>query len=172
MASNLPTFPRIVFTIFEPISLIGGFLSAALFPAWFVNAQLPFVLVGEVAGEAVPEGVPATAPAVSTPAAAFTWDDYSHPPMNPAGLTVALQLGNTYLLLALLGVAVLTTTREIRVVRAYLLALWVADMSHIGITCYGLGLHAALDVLNWNAMAWGNIGITVSSFTLFYGLAR
>ncbi|PHH50553.1 hypothetical protein CFIMG_004542RA [Ceratocystis fimbriata CBS 114723] len=80
MASNLPTFPRIVFTIFEPISLIGGFLSAALFPAWFVNAQLPFVLVGEVAGEAVPEGVPATAPAVSTPAAAFTWDDYSHPP--------------------------------------------------------------------------------------------
>lgn len=75
---------------------------------------------------------------------------------------VALQLGNTYALLCLLGVAVLWTTAELRVVRAYLAAAWLADASHIGLTCWLLGRARALDVAAWNAMTWGNVGFTVS----------
>lgn len=55
-------------------------------------------------------------------------------PGSPAGVSaslpadnarmVALQLGNTYALVFLIGAAVLHTTRELRVVQAYLLACW------------------------------------------------
>ncbi|KAF2146209.1 uncharacterized protein K452DRAFT_294796 [Aplosporella prunicola CBS 121167] len=40
MASSLPLFPRFVFTIFEPISLLGGFLGPFLAPAFFVSSQV------------------------------------------------------------------------------------------------------------------------------------
>lgn len=73
---------------------------------------------------------------------------------------VALQLGNAYGLLFLLGVAVLYTTTELRVVRSYLWALWLADLSHMGVTVYLMGLDRFLAVGDWNAMTWGNIGAT------------
>jgi len=74
---------------------------------------------------------------------------------------VALQLGNLYLLLCMVGLAVLSTTTEIKVVRNYLIALWVADIGHIALTWYALGNHYFTDVSRWNAMTWGNIGATV-----------
>ncbi|KAK7751076.1 hypothetical protein SLS62_006905, partial [Diatrype stigma] len=73
---------------------------------------------------------------------------------------VALQLGNTYGLLFLAGAAVLWTTSELRVVRAYLAACWLADISHVGLTCWLLGRERAVAVAAWNAVTWGNVGFT------------
>jgi hypothetical protein len=75
---------------------------------------------------------------------------------------VALQLGNIYLLLAMVGIAVLYTTTEARVVRNYVKALWIADIGHVAVTCWVMGHESLMDVAGWNAMAWGNIGVTVS----------
>ena len=84
-----------------------------------------------------------------------------------ASRLVALQLGNLYALLFMLGVGVLHATSELRVVRAYLAAAAVADVGHVGLTCWVLGAARALDVFAWNAVTWGNIGFTVSCL-LFY----
>lgn len=75
---------------------------------------------------------------------------------------VALQLGNAYGLLFLVGVAVLYTTVELRVVRNYLVALWIADIGHVAVCYYALGYDRFVDVGSWNSMTWGNVGATVS----------
>lgn len=77
-------------------------------------------------------------------------------------ILVAWQLGNMYLLMAFVGLGVLLTTSEIKVVRSYLVALWLGDIGHVAFTCYGLGLTRLLDPAGWNAMAGGNIVMTVS----------
>ncbi len=48
---------------------------------------------------------------------------------------LALQLGNVYGLLAMIGVGVLYTTSEAKVVRNYLLACAIADVGHLYVTC-------------------------------------
>lgn len=75
---------------------------------------------------------------------------------------VALQLGNCYGLLFLAAVAVLYTTTELKVVRNYLIALWIADIGHIAVCYVGLGFERFVDVASWNSMTWGNVGVTVS----------
>lgn len=74
---------------------------------------------------------------------------------------VAQQLGNTYGLLFMVGVAVLYTTTELRVVRNYLVALLIADVGHVGLTIVSLGLERFSAIGEWNAMTWGNVGFTV-----------
>ncbi|KAI8959718.1 hypothetical protein F5Y11DRAFT_291660 [Daldinia sp. FL1419] len=130
MASQLPAFPRTIFTIVEPISLIGGFLGPFLDPEWFIASQIDALDGSNLAAR----------------------DDNAR--------LVVLQLGNTYGLLFLLGVAVLYTTTELKVVRNYLIALWIADISHVGVTCWLLGYDRTLDVRSWNAVTWGNVGFT------------
>lgn len=127
MASQLPAFPRTVFTIIEPISLIAGWVAPFVSPDWFIDEQFPFTKSGEYTDNA---------------------------------RLVALQLGNAYGLLFMVGVAVLYTTTELKVVRNYLWALWLADIGHIGITAYFLGYEKFLAVSEWNAMTMGNIGAT------------
>lgn len=61
----------------------------------------------------------------------------------------------------MIGLAVLYTTTEPKVVRNYIIALWIADFSHVGVTAYLMGYDAFVDVKSWNYMAWGNIGATV-----------
>lgn len=61
----------------------------------------------------------------------------------------------------MVGVAVLRSTTEARVVRNYVVALWLADIGHVAITCYVMPLEKLVDVANWNPMAWGNIAATV-----------
>jgi len=85
-----------------------------------------------------------------------------HVPATASGLLVARQLGNCYFLAFLVALAVLYTTNELAVVRNYLKALWIADITHVGLTLYALGYERSLDVAAWNAMAWGNVGVTVS----------
>lgn len=79
---------------------------------------------------------------------------------------VALQLGNCYGLLFLAAVAVLYTTTELKVVRNYLIALWIADIGHIAVCYLGLGFERFVDVASWNSMTWGNVGATVSEIIL------
>lgn len=74
---------------------------------------------------------------------------------------VALQLGNLYLLLCMIGLAVLSSTTEVKVVRNYLVALWIADIGHVALTWHALGHQNFVDVGGWNAMTWGNVGATV-----------
>ncbi|KAH7158124.1 hypothetical protein B0J13DRAFT_671811 [Dactylonectria estremocensis] len=127
MASSLPTIPRVVFTIIEPISLVAGFLGAIVDPAWFVAEQ-----------------VPQTKPIIIT----------------ENSIVLALELGNLYLLLAFIGLAVLNTTSEVKVVRSYLVALWLGDIGHILFSGYGLGEDKLFSPAEWNAMAWGNVAMT------------
>lgn len=75
---------------------------------------------------------------------------------------VAWQLGNLYLLMAMMGLAILNTTSEAKVVKAYLLVLWLGDIGHVGFTLYGLGLERLAQVSEWNAMTNGNVAFTVS----------
>ncbi|KAL8350989.1 hypothetical protein RB598_005986 [Gaeumannomyces tritici] len=74
---------------------------------------------------------------------------------------VAQQLGNAFGLLAMAAVAVLYTTSEPKVVRNYLIALWIADVGHVYLTCRGLGSDRLMDVASWNGMTWGNVFVTV-----------
>lgn len=84
-------------------------------------------------------------------------------PSTGSNLLVAQQLGNCYFLAFLVALAVLYTTTELAVVRNYLKALWIADITHVGLTFYALGYERSVAVAEWNATTWGNIGITVSS---------
>ncbi|CAK7241188.1 MAG: hypothetical protein STHCBS139747_002647 [Sporothrix thermara] len=137
MASRLPTIPRLVFTIVEPISLISGCVPALFATNWFIREQI---------AEAP------SAPAVALPDQARI---------------VAQQLGNAYGLLFMVGIAVLYTGTELKVVRNYLVALLIADIGHVGLTIAALGPDRFAAVGDWNAMTWGNVG-----FTVFLALMR
>merc|ERR1712098_970666 len=54
-------------------------------------------------------------------------------PLDANTSMIAYQLGNIYLLLAMVGIAILYTTTEAAVVRNYVIALWLADISHWGL---------------------------------------
>ncbi|KAI0432024.1 hypothetical protein F5Y09DRAFT_303269 [Xylaria sp. FL1042] len=129
MASRLPSFPRTIFTIVEPISLLAGCLGALVDVDWFIASQI---------------------------------DSSNTAPSSDNARLVALQLGNTYGLVFLIGVAVLYTANELKVVRNYLVACLIADVTHVGLTCWGLGYERTVDVAGWNAVTWGNVGFTVS----------
>ncbi|UNI24216.1 hypothetical protein JDV02_009982 [Purpureocillium takamizusanense] len=87
-------------------------------------------------------------------------------PVTENSIVLAWQLGNLYLLLGLVGLAILTSTSEVRVVRRYLAALWVGDVGHIAFSCYGLGRDRMMNPAGWNAMAWGNIAMTLFLLTM------
>jgi len=150
MTSVLPTIPRFVFTVFEPISLL-------VYPASCENVTLTKnSLAGAVAPVISPEW--------------FVAEQIALSPLEPITANakmVALQLGNIYLLLAMVGIAVLYATTEAKVVRNYVIALWLADIGHVAVTCYVMEYQRVVDVAKWNAMAWGNIGVTVVSSTLY-----
>ncbi|KAK3996519.1 hypothetical protein QBC44DRAFT_318070 [Cladorrhinum sp. PSN332] len=135
MASRLPTVPRIVFTVLEPISLLSGALPAIFTPQWFTSQQIPN-----------------TSPSQLEPSL-----------LSPNSTLITQQLGSMYLLAFFLSLSVLHATAEIRVVKAYLWALWLADLTHICFTCAALGgWEESLAVTKWNAMTWGNIGATLA----------
>jgi len=77
---------------------------------------------------------------------------------------LALQLGNCYGLVGLIGVGVLYATSEPAVVKNYIIACAIADVGHLWATYAVIGHESFVNVGNWNDMAWGNIGITASLF--------
>ncbi|KAG5926064.1 hypothetical protein E4U42_003698 [Claviceps africana] len=135
MTSSLPTVPRLVFTVIEPISLLAGFLGAVKDPAWFVSQQIP---QKEVSAAIASEN----------------------------SIMLAWQLGNLYLLMAFVGLFVLNSTSEIKVVRSYLWALWLGDIGHVAFSCYGLGKERMMNPWEWNPLAWGNIAFTIWLFSM------
>ncbi|KAJ5885142.1 hypothetical protein N7495_009652 [Penicillium taxi] len=82
------------------------------------------------------------------------------PKAHPSSTALAYQLANLYSLLFLVGVAVLHTSTEPRVVRNYLIGLAIADVGHVYATYLGMGWSSFANVQGWNALTWGNIGIT------------
>jgi hypothetical protein len=80
-------------------------------------------------------------------------------------IVLAWQLGNMYMLMALLGLFVLNSTSEVKVVRSYLWALWLGDIGHVAFSCYALGRERMMNPAEWNAMTWGNVAFTVSIFS-------
>ncbi|KZZ93288.1 hypothetical protein AAL_05673 [Moelleriella libera RCEF 2490] len=81
-------------------------------------------------------------------------------------IVLAWQLGNLYLLMAFVGLFVLNSTSEVKVVRSYLWALWLGDIGHVAFSCYGLGRERMMNPWEWNSMAWGNIVFTMWLFTM------
>lgn len=79
---------------------------------------------------------------------------------HPSVKTIAYQLGNLYLLLLFVGIGVLCSTSEAKVVRNYMAALALADVGHMYCTYLGIGWDALIAVNGWNDLTWGNIGIT------------
>ena len=64
----------------------------------------------------------------------------------------------------MLGVGILYTTSEPKVVRNYVVALAIADIGHLVATASVVGYGHLFDVGNWNSMAWGNVGATAFLF--------
>ncbi|KAG6004638.1 hypothetical protein E4U21_000862 [Claviceps maximensis] len=81
-------------------------------------------------------------------------------------IVLAWQLGNLYLLMAFVGLFVLNSTSEIKVVRRYLWALWLGDIGHVAFSCYGLGKARMMNPWEWNPLAWGNIVFTGWLFSM------
>ncbi|KAL1968039.1 hypothetical protein VTN77DRAFT_2168 [Rasamsonia byssochlamydoides] len=133
MPTIFPTWPHILFAVLEPLSMIGGFVSAIFDLEGFVSGQTP------------------SAPPPPTP-------------FHPSTVAVTYQLGNIYLLLMFVGVGVMYSTSEPRVLRNYLIALAIADAGHICATGVAMGWDAFVDVGAWGAVAWGNIGLTAFLF--------
>ncbi|MCJ1322378.1 hypothetical protein MMC15_007726 [Xylographa vitiligo] len=134
MASILPPIPRLVFAVLEPISLIAGWIAANFDTVSFIADQIP------------------------------SSSSLNVHPSSPSAQVVAMQLGNTYMLLALLGLFILNTTTDVRVVKVYIVALAIADIGHVVPTMWMLGWERSINVRSWNKMAWGNIGATVFLF--------
>jgi hypothetical protein len=63
----------------------------------------------------------------------------------------------------MVSIAVLYTTTEPKVVRNYVIALWLADIGHILTTGYVMGYDKFMDFANYNPTTWGNVGATVST---------
>ncbi|KAJ5668271.1 uncharacterized protein N7477_006841 [Penicillium maclennaniae] len=82
------------------------------------------------------------------------------PITHPSTIALAYQLGNVYFLLSLVGIGVLYTSTEPKVLRNYLIGLAIADVGHVYATYLAMGWPAFVDVGAWNALTWGNIGAT------------
>ncbi|KAI3399489.1 hypothetical protein diail_6751 [Diaporthe ilicicola] len=72
-------------------------------------------------------------------------------------LSLSLQLGNIFLLLA--GIAVVCCfSSSPGTARWYLVAVAFADYGHIYAAYRGIGPEVFWDVAQWNDMLWGNVG--------------
>lgn len=83
------------------------------------------------------------------------------PPLTPSVTIVAAQLGNVYLLLAMLAVVCCYATNDPKVARNYLLVVAIADLGHVYSTYAGLGWDRFVDIGSWNDMIWGNVGSSI-----------
>jgi hypothetical protein len=76
----------------------------------------------------------------------------------PVGTAVALsQLANLYVLFALNEILVLRSTNDVRVWRALVCGLLLADLGHL-YSLAPLGPDVYWKLWSWNAIDWGNVG--------------
>ncbi|KAI0040078.1 hypothetical protein FA95DRAFT_927151 [Auriscalpium vulgare] len=154
--SALPGFYQALFLYLEPASTILPFFMVWLLPgaAWFHH-------------ELIPDATPAPA----------ALDDRT---------TMAIwQLGNCYLLLGMLSSFVFRAVRDAlpenpaaqeRILGASLLAMAIADATHIGATFAGLPEYLRYTPQTWNATTHGNISFVIvlllSRTAWFLGIGR
>ena len=77
---------------------------------------------------------------------------------------LALQLGNLYLLMALMGIGILYYTNDPKIVRNYIIVLAIGDIGHLATTGSVIGWEGVKNFAGWNEVTWGNIGATVFLF--------
>lgn len=77
----------------------------------------------------------------------------------PQAQILVYQLGNVYLLLALLAVVCCWTPNRV-VARGYLAAVALADLGHIFAVYRVLSADTFWDVSQWNAMLFGSVGVS------------
>ena len=145
MNSVLPPVPNYVFTVFEPLSL-----SVSRDPVW-----RDILRSSRAAGFAAACFFPEK----------FAADQIAKTPVQALSrntLMLTLQLGNLYLLMAFMGVAILYYTADPKILRNYVIALALGDVGHLVTTYVGMGSDGFIDISGWNANALGNVGITVS----------
>ncbi|KAJ9608678.1 hypothetical protein H2200_006449 [Cladophialophora chaetospira] len=78
----------------------------------------------------------------------------------PNALSLTLQLGNVFLLLAALAVVCSFTTHA-EIARRYLIAVALADLGHIYSVYAALGDKIFWDLNQWNQMVASNVGVSV-----------
>lgn len=69
---------------------------------------------------------------------------------------VLTQLSNLYFLFAINEALVLRATSDLKVWRALLFCLLIADIGHL-YSVRAVGVHVYWDVFGWNAIDWGNV---------------
>lgn len=85
-------------------------------------------------------------------------------PLPPSTRAIGYQLGNIFLLLLFLGTAVMYSTSEPKVIRSYIVALAIADLTHIYCVYAIMGWDTFTDMKQWNDLTWGNVGATAFLF--------
>jgi hypothetical protein len=75
------------------------------------------------------------------------------------------QLSNLYLLFAINEALVLRSSSDIRVWKAVLMALLIADFGHL-YSVRSLGTEIYWNALMWNKMDWGNVGFVYAGATM------
>ena len=77
---------------------------------------------------------------------------------------MTVQLGNLFALLLFIGLAVLYTSTEPKVIRNYIIALAIGDLGHLYVTYVSMGWERYWNWTAWNANAWGKIAVTAMLF--------
>ena len=136
MASILPPVPRLVFSILEPLSILGGVVGAVFDPKSFVAAQLP-----------------------------ATSQDMASYALTPTNRVLVLQLGNMFGLVGMIGVGLLYATNEPKVIWNYQIACAIGDLGHVAAIYSTMGHTDFVDVAKWNVVVWASVGFTAVLFT-------
>lgn len=150
LGTNLPTWPAIVFTYFEPgtasphtqinahqltlptVSLLIGYYTAFFDPSAFVSRQLP----------PTPTLTSSTVP--------------------PHATILSLSIANMFLVQCMLSILFTVVTREPRMTKYYLSAAGVGDLGHILASYKVMGSGMFWDFGGYNDMMVGNV--IVSAF--------
>lgn len=133
-AFTLPLIYTLFFLTIEPLSTLLGAIYAILFPHTYIHLL---------------------STSISTPSPYHTSLDL----LSPITTTILAQLGNLYLLLALLEGSVLRSTADLKVWKTLLFCMLIADVGHVA-SCYLSmdGVDGFWKVSLWNRLDWGNLG--------------
>lgn len=94
-------------------------------------------------------------------------DQLPHEPphkIHQSEMLVLMQFNSVLFLLSIIGVSILHSTSEAKVVRAYIRSLCFGDFSHVSCTLYMLGKEGVTDYHSWTPLVWGNVAFTCFLF--------
>ncbi|KAF1948058.1 hypothetical protein EJ02DRAFT_332515, partial [Clathrospora elynae] len=133
LGTNLSTWPALLFTYLEPISVLIGAHVAFTDPVSFTARQLP---------------LPLSASIIS-------------PPIPQTAILLAYSLGSVFPLLGLLNILCTAVTRDVRTTKFYLTILACGDMGHMYANYRGMWSAVFWDFRAYNEVMVGNVWITL-----------